>query len=127
MGEPRSWGEFTAELVKLIGQEADTGGSSTEGTVFAKENAILEILRNGGMPIVKSVQYGMGSTRYEGGATVISISPINKDRAVVILNGSGAASNAAPVLSFIDTETIGVYGSQSSSVVMFSWQVIEFF
>ena len=52
MGEPRSWGEFTAELVKLIGRAADTGGSQTEGTVFAKENAILEVLKNGGLPCI---------------------------------------------------------------------------
>ena len=55
MGEPRSWGEFMEALAKLVGQAADTGGSQTEGTLAAKGNAILEVLKNGGMPIVRSI------------------------------------------------------------------------
>lgn len=55
MGEPRSWGEFTAELARLIGQEADTGGSQTAGTVFGKENAILETLKEQNAKIFTSM------------------------------------------------------------------------
>ncbi len=55
MGEPRSWGEFTAELAKLIGRAADTGGSQTAGTVFGKENAILETLKEQNAKIFTSM------------------------------------------------------------------------
>lgn len=45
-----------SEVLNRIGLTGDTGGSQTAGTVFAKENAILVALKNGSVPIVKSIQ-----------------------------------------------------------------------
>ena len=87
MGEPRSWGEFTAELVKLIGQAADTGGSPTAGTVFGKENAILGKINSfvnadgNGVRVVKSIQRLFVSGN---GNQNVAISPVNPERCFVI-------------------------------------------
>ena len=39
---PRSWGEIKKFLENLIGNTADTGGTSAAGTVMAKLNALLK-------------------------------------------------------------------------------------
>lgn len=130
MGEPRSWGEFTAELAKLIGQEADTGGSQTAGTVFAKENAILEMMKNGGMPVVRSVQRG---TAHSGKFPFdISINEINPDKAVVLIQNAPTTSSnyARAVLYRLSNNKISVNlgtSSYSGYDLAFSWQVIEFY
>ena len=129
MGEPRSWREFTEELAKLIGQEADIGGSQTAGTVFAKENAILEILKSGGMPVVKSVQRGVahsGKFPFD-----ISINEINPDKTIVLIQNAPTSSNyARTVLYRLSNNKISVNlgtNSYSGYDLTFSWQAIEYY
>lgn len=131
MGEPRSWGEFMEALVKLIGQAADTGGSQTAGTVFGKENAILGILKNGGMPMVKSIQKGVwnaGSNSYE-----ISISAINPQKSIAFVDAVSYSEGSYVKNIYLNglTETtlkIGsTYSGGSYAKPMVSWQVIEFY
>ena len=129
MGEPRSWGEFTAELVKLIGQEADTGGSQTEGTVFAKENAILEVLKNGGLPIVKSIQRSSVST--SDNYKTITISKVNPLKTIVLVNGgisfSGGGNAGMPVYVGGLTETSVTITGITNGGIDASIQVVEFY
>lgn len=51
MGSPRDWMETVKETVKrikaLIGSPADTGGSTTSGTLMGKGNAILDAITDG--------------------------------------------------------------------------------
>lgn len=86
---PRDWFETIKEVAKKIGSTGDTGGSTTTGTVMGKVNAILAVLKNGGMPVVKSIQYGnfnAGSASWE--EKTIAISPVNADKSIVILNAA---------------------------------------
>ncbi len=134
MGEPRSWGEFTAELVKLIGLTGDTGGSQTAGTVFAKENAILEAMENGAVPAVKSVQRGYieASGVANAQSITIQISEVDVSKAFVALSGYTAAgsNHSIPwVTQFTPTSfTVNGYGQNGSysPSMRFSWQVVDF-
>lgn len=129
MGEPRSWGEFTAELVKLIGRAADTGGSQTAGTVMAKENAILEALKNGSVPTVKSVQR---STLYTSDSyKTITISKVNPLKTIVLVNGgisfSGGGNAGMPVYVGGLTETSVTIYAPANGGITASIQVVEFY
>lgn len=127
MGEPRSWGEFTAELVKLIGRAADTGGSQTAGTVMAKENAILEALKNGSVPTVKSVQR---STLYTSDSyKTITISKVNPLKTIVLVNGGipfGTGNAGLPVFVSDLTETSVTVNALANGGITVSIQVVEF-
>lgn len=131
MGEPRSWGEFMEALVKLIGQAADTGGSQTAGTLAAKGNAILEMLKNGGMPIVKSVQRGNLITSNENVTTyTVNINTVNPDKSVLLLNwpdspGESGTSPVGALVSFYpDSFTLARRFLTHKYVF---WQVVEFY
>lgn len=127
MGEPRSWGEFMEALVKLIGQAADTGGSQTAGTVFGKENAILGILKNGGMPIVKSIQSGIAQNIPISNAT-FTISEVNVEKIVIFLQG-GVQGNFYPI--WVENVTPTSFNVKSyncgSAKFYFGWYVVEFY
>lgn len=127
MGEPRSWGEFMEALVKLIGQAADTGGSQTEGTVMAKENAALEILagfQNGTVPIMKSMQYGVATN--DNNSMTIPINTINPNKAFVIIDCASSSSNGGVYLARIDANSITI-SRHMASTDRFSWQVVELY
>ncbi len=130
MAEPRSWGEFTAELVKLIGQEADTGGSSTEGTLAAKGNAMLEVLRNGGMPVVKSVQRGKVSI--DGNDKTVYINTVDPDKCIVLLDIASNSNGTTIRNNYLSELTssklvIGASGGSTGISALIGWQVVEFF
>ena len=125
MGEPRSWGEFMEALVKLIGQAADTGGSQTAGTVFGKENAILGILKNGGMPMVKSIQWGFSSLSVTKN---ISISPVDVNKSLAFVFGMTYSTSPTHgcYLSNFESESIRVTGEVNNDRCSFNWYVVEF-
>lgn len=124
---PRDWFETIKEVVKKIGNTGDTGGSQTAGTVFAKENTALEILesfQNGNLPIVKSVQ--RGTATYNRTRLSISITTINPNKSLAILNeGSAMADNGGIFISGLNENSL-IVDSNLGISGLFSWQVIEF-
>lgn len=127
MGEPRSWGEFMEALTELVGQADDTGGSQTAGTVMAKGNAILEVLKNGGMPVVKSVQFGyVKAARYSN----VVISKVDPGKSLINITGNSSSGDDdfLSITEFHATGfTISNYKTNVNVTIGFSWQVIEFY
>lgn len=105
MGEPRSWGEFTEELVRLIGQEADTGGSPTEGTLAAKGNAILKALENAlQRGTVRNLQTGICAIDATDKVEVVLSGFTNVDKMLVFYNGALQMNSSTNVINAIVTE-----------------------
>lgn len=136
MGEPRSWGEFMEALVKLVGQAADTGGSQTAGTVMAKENEIMEMLKNGGMRVVKSIQRGNAATNINTGQSItVSISAVDMEKSIVIASffntTTSGNNNTGGVISIASPTTLSIYAAAGSgsnyTTTSIRWQVIEFY
>lgn len=127
MGEPRSWGEFMEALVKLIGQAADTGGSQTAGTVMAKGNAILAVLKNGGMPIVKSVQRGVAYISKNNDLN-IAINAVDPNKCIVITSGTSGYNGSSCHYSYVKSleATKLTLGNNQYSNAAMSWEVVEF-
>jgi len=117
-----------SEVLNRIGLTGDTGGSQTAGTVFGKENAILEKLKNGGIPVVKSVQ--RGKTSSSTFPISVHISAINPEKAFVIVNtnsNSTGYQNRVSLFELKSTEIKFSIGNNSYSTysTTFSWQVVE--
>lgn len=117
------------DIINSIGATADTGGSSTAGTLMAKMN---DMLSNAGA--VKSVQRGTCTMSSNESTKTVTISSVNLYKAVLILTGYApseynansrwaygriARSNS---LSFKQTQ-----GSAVTSSISIPWQVIEFY
>lgn len=115
-----------SEVLNRIGTTRDTGGSQTAGTVFGKENAIMSILKNGGMPIVKSVQWGYGNTTSNKD---ISISPVNVNKSLAFAYGM-TNSKSTPQMCFIskfESNLIQIAMKTQGNDVSYNWYVIEFY
>ena len=140
-----------AGLVEKIGNTTDVGGSNTAGSAMAKLNALLKTmgssntsladliisLSNRGM--VKSVQRGTAAI-ISGTTKAITISAVNINKSVVVLNGarkfssSGGTTNIFPfyLSSFASTsitiKTEEMSGANITAGTEYcSWQVIEFY
>ena len=123
----------------LIGEEANTGATVTEGTVMAKLNALLDKFTSGGVGI-KKVQRGTFQEKPAGGSTVndvtITISEVNPEKTFVILRGgaaSGYASSPSVVMGYLKSLTAtnfiyaGARGSVTVSPAMINYEVVEFY
>ena len=123
----------------LIGEEANTGATVTEGTVMAKLNALLDKFTSGGVGI-KKVQRGTFQEKPAGGSTVndvtITISAVNPEKTFVILRGgaaSGYASSPSVVMGYLKSLTAtnftyaGARGSVTVSHAMINYEVVEFY
>lgn len=118
-----------SEVLNRIGLTGDTGGSQTAGTVMAKENAILEVLKNGGLPIVKSIQRSRVST--SDNYKTITISKVNPLKTIVLVNGgisfSGGGNAGMPVYVGGLTETSVTIYAPANGGITASIQVVEFY
>lgn len=123
----------------LIGEEANKGGTVTEGTVMAKLNALLDKFTSGGVGI-KKVQRGTFQEKPAGGNTAndvtITISEVNPEKTFVILRGgatSGYASSPSVVMGYLKRLTAtsftfaGARGSVTVSPSMINYEVVEFY
>ena len=123
----------------LIGEEANKGGTVTEGTVMAKLNALLDKFTSGGVGI-KKVQRGTFQEKPAGGSTVndvtITISEVNPEKTFVILRGgaaSGYASSPSVVMGYLKSLSAtsftygGARGSVTVSPAMINYEVVEFY
>lgn len=123
----------------LIGEEANTGATVTEGTVMAKLNALLDKFTSGGVGI-KKVQRGTFQEKPAGGSTVndvtITISAVNPEKTFVILRGgaaSGYASSPSVVMGYLKSLSAtsftygGARGSVTVSPAMINYEVVEFY
>ena len=123
----------------LIGEEANKGGTVTEGTVMAKLNALLDKFTSGGVGI-KKVQRGTFQEKPAGGNTAndvtITISEVNPEKTFVILRGgaaSGYASSPSVVMGYLKSLTAtnftyaGARGSVTVSPAMINYEVVEFY
>ncbi len=118
-----------SEVLNRIGLTGDTGGSQTEGTVFGKENAILEVLKNGGLPIVKSIQ--RSSVYTSDNYKTITISKVNPLKTIVLVNGgissSGGGNAGMPAYVGGLTETSVTIYAPANGGITASIQVVEFY
>lgn len=118
-----------SEVLNRIGLTGDTGGSQTAGTVMAKENAILEALKNGSVPIVKSIQRSSVST--SDNYKTITISKVNPLKTIVLVNGgisfSGGGNAGMPVYVGGLTETSVTIYAPANGGITASIQVVEFY
>ena len=123
----------------LIGEEANTGATVTEGTVMAKLNALLDKFTSGGVGI-KKVQRGTFQEKPAGGSTendvTITISAVNPEKTFVILRGgaaSGYASSPSVVMGYLKSLSAtsftygGARGSVTVSPAMINYEVVEFY
>ena len=123
----------------LIGEEANKGGTVTEGTVMAKLNALLDKFTSGGVGI-KKVQRGTFQEKPAGGNTAndvtITISAVNPEKTFVILRGgaaSGYASSPSVVMGYLKSLSAtsftygGARGSVTVSPAMINYEVVEFY
>lgn len=112
-----------SEVLNRIGLTGDTGGSQTAGTVFGKENGILEML-NAGIA-VKSIQ--RGRTDFASGTNAITINTVNPEKTIVLLDsGNDGSTNGGAVLESISEDSITIRTVGYNAYVVFSWQAIEF-
>nr|DAU66762.1 MAG TPA: hypothetical protein [Caudoviricetes sp.] len=115
------------EINSKIGTTTDTGGSATTGTVMGKLNTLLS--NTGGASVIKSIQWGTASV----GSTAerVTITSVNTDKSMVILNGSivdGNMGGSVYLVGFTATQIrIGNSNSSSRDSFTASWQVIEFY
>lgn len=118
-----------SEVLNRIGLTGDTGGSQTAGTVMAKENAILEVLKNGGLPIVKSIQ--RSSVYTSDSSKTITISKVNPLKTIVLVNGgissSGGGNAGMPAYVGGLTETSVTIYAPANGGITASIQVVEFY
>lgn len=81
--------------------------------------------------VVKSVQRGTGSVPGNSTSLSVTISAVNREKSMVIINGVnalGSSSDAARLNSFPNDTSFTIIGITSSSwSTYFSWQVIEFY
>lgn len=126
------------EIINNIGNTDDTGGSTTAGSVFAKQNgmisdiATLKSLIQNGVSVIKSIQFGVGTIDSGYETVSITIDRINTDKAFVIING-GITSSDSFICNFLQSKsntTLTVRNSLNGGGTPahdFEWQVIEFF
>lgn len=111
----------TQGVLDLIGATADTGGSTTAGTTMAKLNALLG--RNASA--VKSIQRGTFSFK---DSTTITISPINPNKSIVILNGNENHEYSTDAyLSSLSETVLSLSSNGGRATIRGSYQVIEYY
>ncbi len=126
-----------SELLNLIGQTGDTGGTITAGTVMAKLNALIEASASSGGGI-KSVQRGsfLEEPQVSANSIVeINISTVNPSKTFVIFRGGAAAGYASsPSVSMgylwsLSSNKLKYGGTKGSVTVtcVVSYEVVEFY
>ena len=84
------------ELLHLVGQPADTGGTTLEGTVMAKINRLMSVAGTDNAWKIKSLQHGIVAYETIGPYSTsnaemdryIEINPINIDKAILLVEHS---------------------------------------
>lgn len=84
------------ELLNLVGQPADTGGTTLEGTVMAKINRLMSVAGTDNAWKIKSLQHGIVAYETIGPYSTsnaemdryIEINPINIDKAILLVEHS---------------------------------------
>ena len=127
------------DIIDSIGATADTGGSSTAGTLMAKMNNMLSnagaVKSRQEIVIDKqeecSVKDASFSQRYYYD---FSISPVNVNKSFIIINGcntTDSAYNYEVCARFINNSTIRVYNTRSSGgdhlITATYVQIVEFY
>ena len=123
----------TLDLInQKIGATADTGGSSTTGTLMAKMNNMLS---NAG--VVKSVQFGEAAIGSGANAATVTINTVDKTKAVIILRGMNTtASNPGNPGDYLvrayfttskNNELFFYRQNIANNMVQIGWQVVEFY
>lgn len=130
---PRDWFETIKEVVKKIGNTGDTGGSQTAGTVFAKENAILESVQNAmqrGM--VRNIQRGICTIGENNRDVDVALSGFtNADKMLVFYNSvinvaaSNTQSNNAILTKLSTTSCTFHWEDGISAVKRVHYQIVE--
>lgn len=121
-----------------VGHTADTGGTATSGTIFAKENAILEKLTSTEASLIvktiRHIQRGIvGSGSFSSKAATVSLSGFtNTDKMIVLLNGDTAwntnsGGNTTPYLAELTVDTLTIKTISSGNNCVMSYQVIEYY
>lgn len=114
-------------VLDRIGTTKDTGGTPTAGTAMGKLNAILNVVKSGVMPTVKSVQYGVCTLGTAGPKEeTITISPINANKSIVILDAAHPNTSGKQGCRLIELSatSLKIYLAYAGS---FSWQIVEFY
>lgn len=128
-----------SEVLNRIGLTKDTGGSQTAGTVMAKENAILKVLKNGGMPMVKSIQRGVANIKGAVNTNVtsvsVAISPVDINKCIILLFGDGYSyfpTTGSAILyharaEFESAEKLKIVLGYNMANINVLWQIIELY
>jgi ABC-type transporter Mla subunit MlaD len=105
--------------------------------IAAKVNTLEETVKNGGVPVVKSVQRGVITTAYNNTTQAYTdgmtkkINAVNPNKTIVIAGGSNAADERNNVsntrIELIDSTTIQIVPVDTNRTASLSYQVIEFF
>lgn len=115
-------------VIDRLGNAQDTGASETTGSVMGKLNALLS------SSVIKSVQRGHAVN--DVASTTVTISPVDINKSVVIVNGSAQVNATKGIVSFyygvLTSPTQLTVGGGGLGESIFKstnayWQVIEFY
>jgi len=124
------------EINSKLGSTADTGGSSTEGTMQAKMNESLTLLDGIGtnisnLSVVKSVQFGTFSVPSTSNSSVLSISiaiaTVNPSKSMLIVHDVYKHSDTYGIIqAALEAESLTLTFSSGSYDYKGSFQIVEF-
>ena len=124
--------EVLTKVTGIDGKVGTSGDTAGTATLFGQVKDISEKMPTG---IVKSIQRGYVKDRQTFPLT-ISISPVNPEKSIVILDGAIISGNATyegvpAALADFTSNSFTVIGNGATTTVarssVFSWQVIECF
>ena len=124
------------ELLNLIGQPADTGGTTLEGTVMAKINRLMSVAGADNAWKIKSLQHGevdKGNTSGAGIPRYITVNSVNVEKSILwtfvltnktVISSGGAYKYDNPTL--ITHNTIRQYPMYYANCNGFYYYLLEF-
>lgn len=126
---------IAALLRGLVGSPGDTGGSTTAGTVMAKENTIMEMLDEQDAKSIRNMVWKTTETKTEtissskiGGITFSFEKPVKFRALYVSVTGTTTPSITAPIY-FINGENSKMFslsinfGSSTTACYLFGYRV----
>lgn len=124
------------ELLNLIGQPADTGGTTLEGTVMAKINRLMSVAGADNAWKIKSLQHGEVDKGNTSGADIpryITVNSVNVEKSILwtfvltnktVISSGGAYKYDNPTL--ITHNTIRQYPMYYANCNGFYYYLLEF-
>ncbi|MCI8629239.1 MAG: BppU family phage baseplate upper protein [Firmicutes bacterium] len=124
------------ELLNLVGQPADTGGTTLEGTVMAKINRLMSVAGVDNAWKIKSLQHGevdIGNTGKDTMPRYITVNSVNVEKSILwsfflknksYISAGGAIIRENPTL--INHNTIRQYPCLYSNCNGFYYYLLEF-